>query len=390
MGVRPLDREAVIAEEGLDGRAHLAREERIGTCGEPRIDRESLAQGLAARSRRRGERIDRRPRPLGVHVVGGERRHAAPVADPGVEQSELLRRVGKIGRSLDADVRPHHDARRGDGGEELLVVRLGSARHGRPRLRAEVLHDHLLDVPVPTVEVADREDRAGALPSVLADADEDAGGERDREAARVLDRSKPHRRMLVRGTEVRAALRRKTVGGCLEHQSHRCAHLLQPSELLVAHDPRIQVRQQTRLLDHADRGSPHVVERRGETPRAQPLARHVVAVLRAIAQGEQRLLARTSAASPSDGEHLFRREERCFELGRRLGERAVVAVVAAEHRQWDEDLARVGDAVARAEIAKLRGHRLQPHEVFTSGHHELGRLVLGQGLASLGARERPP
>ena len=41
------------------------------------------------------------------------------------------------------------------------------------------------------MQVADREHRLGALPGVLPDPDEDAGGERDREAAGVLDRPQP-------------------------------------------------------------------------------------------------------------------------------------------------------------------------------------------------------
>ena len=78
-----------------------------------------------------------------------------------------------------------------------------------------------------------------------------------------------------------------------------------------------------------------------------------------------------------------------LELRGRLGERAVVAVVATEHRERDEDLARVGDAVARAEVAQVRGDRAQSLEVLAARGHQLGRLVDGHGLALLRARQRP-
>ena len=56
---------------------------------------------------------------------------------------------------------------------------------------AEVLHDHLLHVPVAPVQVADLEQRFGALPIGLADADEDACRERHGEPAGILDRAQP-------------------------------------------------------------------------------------------------------------------------------------------------------------------------------------------------------
>ena len=82
---------------------------------------------------------------------------------------------------------------------------LGRVVHRGPRLRPEVLDDHLLDVVVAAVQVADREERRRALARGLADPDEDPGGERDREPPGVLDRAQPHRRHLVGRPVVRAA-----------------------------------------------------------------------------------------------------------------------------------------------------------------------------------------
>ena len=47
-----------------------------------RIDREPFAQRVAARFGLRAQPLDLRPRLLRVHVVGRDRRHAAPVVDP--------------------------------------------------------------------------------------------------------------------------------------------------------------------------------------------------------------------------------------------------------------------------------------------------------------------
>ena len=53
--------------------------------------------------------------------------------------------------------------------------------HRGALLRQEVLDDHLLHVAVPRVRLRDRDERGDAVGTVLADADEDPGGERDRQ-----------------------------------------------------------------------------------------------------------------------------------------------------------------------------------------------------------------
>ena len=294
------------SSERVDRAPHLARDRMVGVEREARVDREALAERLAARGGRGRERLDRRPRPLGVHVVGRERRDPAPVADAGVEQPELLGSVREVRRSLHAHVRSEHDARRRHRGEERVGIRLRCVRHRRAGLRAEVLHDHLLDVPVAPVEVADREHGLGAFPRVLSDPHEDARGERDREAAGVLDRPQPHGRMLVGRAEVRPSPPGQAVRGRLQHQPHRCADVPQPRELLVGHDAGVQVREEAGLLDHADRRCADVLERRAEPAGREPPSRDLVPLLRPVTEGEQRFLARPLATSPGDREHLLR------------------------------------------------------------------------------------
>ena len=99
-------------------------------------------------------------------------------------------------------------------------------------------------VPVAPVQVADLEQRFGALPIGLADADEDACRERHGEPAGILDRAQPYGRHLVRRSVMQAALRGQTGARGLEHHAHRGAHVLQAGDLLVAHDARVEVGQQ--------------------------------------------------------------------------------------------------------------------------------------------------
>ena len=74
---------------------------------------------------------------------------------------------------------PEDQARRGDGPQEVVEIGLGGARALRAGLGAEVLDDDFLDVPVTAMQVADGEERLEPLGARLADADQDAGGERN-------------------------------------------------------------------------------------------------------------------------------------------------------------------------------------------------------------------
>ncbi len=115
------------------------------------------------------------------------------------------------------------DPRRGDRPEELVGrARLGAVHRGAG-LGQEVLHDHFLHVTVLEVRVRDRDERVDALGARLADADEDAGGERDAGPARGVQRGEPPRRGLVGRAEVRAAGLVQPVGERLDHHPLRRA-----------------------------------------------------------------------------------------------------------------------------------------------------------------------
>ena len=71
--------------------------------------------------------VEVRPRPLGVDVVGGQRRDAAPVVGAGAQQQLELGRVGEVRRHLHAHVRPQHEPGDGDG-RDVLEQRRHRAR----------------------------------------------------------------------------------------------------------------------------------------------------------------------------------------------------------------------------------------------------------------------
>ena len=79
-------------------------------------------------------------------------------------------------------------------------------------LGAEILDDDFLDMAVALVQIAQRQQRVDPLGARLADADQDAGGERHVELARRLDRGEPRRRGLVGRAVMRAAALRTSRG----------------------------------------------------------------------------------------------------------------------------------------------------------------------------------
>ena len=141
-----------------------------------RIDREPLGQHLAVARAFGRERVELRPRPLGIHVVGRDRRDAAPVVDARLDQAAIARLL-QVGRRLDRQRVAEDQARDGDGPQQLVERRLGRIGHARVGLGLEVLDDDFLQVAVRAVQVAQRHQRLDPLLARLADADQDARGE---------------------------------------------------------------------------------------------------------------------------------------------------------------------------------------------------------------------
>ncbi len=186
---------------------------------------------------------------------------------------------------------------------------------------------------------------------------------------------------------MRSSLRGEPVARGLEHDAHRGGDLLQARDLLVAHHPGVQVRQQSRLLDHADGDGAHVVEGGVEPTLVEPRPRDLVAVLRTIAEREERFLAAGLGTCASDRDRFLGREERSIELRRRFRERAVVTVIAAQHRERHEHLARVRHDLAVAQVAKPRGDGEQSFQVGSPRLEQRRRLVEAERHAPVGSRE---
>ena len=210
----------------------------------------------------------------------------------------------RFGRRLDGDVERHQQARERDRPEVVVERGLGRLGHLRAGLGAEVLHDHLLQVAVALVQVAQREQRLDALAARLADADQDAARVRDREAPGAVDRVQAHLGQLVGRAEVRPAALRQARARGLEHDPLRGADLAQGEQLVVVEDARIGVRQQARLAQHEPGAVRQVGGGRGEAEPLELLARRPVAQLGLVAEREQRLVAAGAAARLGDREHL--------------------------------------------------------------------------------------
>ena len=115
------------------------------------------------------------------------------------------------------------------------------------------------------------------------------------------------------------------------------------------------MRQQAGALEHCLGGAREVLERRRAAELGQLVAGRAVPQLRLVAEREQRLAATRRRAGGRDLDHLVDRQVRALAPARRGGERAVVADVATELRQRDEDLRRVGDEAAAALVPQRPG-----------------------------------
>ncbi len=167
-----------------------------------------------------------------------------------------------------------------------------------PGLGAEVLHDDLLQVAVPLVQLAQREQRLDALAARLADADQDAARVRDREAPGAVDRVESHLGQLVGRAEVRLAALRQPRARGLEHDPLRGRDLAQREQLVVVEDARVGVRQESRLAQHEPRAVRQVRRGGREAEPVELLASRAVAQLGLVAEREERLVAARACGRP--------------------------------------------------------------------------------------------
>ena len=233
--------------------------------------------------------------------------------------------------------------------------RLRRVDHPRARLGAEVLDDHLLHVAITLVRLTDREQRVDPLRTRLADPDQDPRREGDALGAGCVECCKTRGGKLVGRAEVRTAALREPLGRRLEHDPHRRRARAQHAHVGGGEHAGIEMRQQAGLLEHGVGGAREILERRRAAEVGQLIARRAVAQLRFVAEREERLATARGRAGGGDLDHLVDRQVGALAPARRGGERAVVAHVAAQLRQRDEDLRRIGDEAARACVPQAAG-----------------------------------
>ena len=103
------------------------------------------------------------------------------------------------------------------------------------------------------------------------------------------------------------------------------------------------MRQQSGFLEHCRCRPLDVLESRLASERGELLAHDAIAQLWFVAEREERLAAACARTRPRDSEHIVDRHERALATTWWPRERAVMAYVAAELRERDEDLRRVRD-----------------------------------------------
>ena len=222
---------------------------------------------------------------------------------------------------------------------------------------------------VALVEVADREQRLDPLLPRLADADEDPRREGDAQLAGEPHRLQPYGRALVGRAEMRPAALGEPIRCGLEHDSLRRRDLAQRRQLVTRHHARVGVRQQARLLEHEAAHAHEVLDRRRAAELGELFPRSAIAPFRLVAEGEQCLATAGRGAGARDAQHLVGGHVGALAPAGWGGERAVVANVAAELRQRDEDLRRVRDELTLALVAEAPRplHELRQRQVREHG-----------------------
>ncbi len=320
------------------------------------------------------EPVEGRPGALGVDVIGRDRRDASPVVDPGVQQRREV--VAQVGWGLEVDGVGQDQPGQGDGPPVGLVGARLVFPHGGARLRQEVLDDHFLHVAVAGVGVGDGLECLDAVGFGFADPDENAGGEGDAELAGRLERRQTAGRDLVGGVRVSGEVGPQR----FDHHALARRDRAEPGELVGVERAGVGVGEEAGFVEHQLAHRHQVLHRRGVSPFAQPGRGLRIAEFGTLAEREERLVAAGAGATLGDPQHLGRFEEGGVEPGRRLGEGAVAALVAAQHGERDEHLGRERHPIPVGVIAPLPG----------PGQEFVGREVreFGHGVGAFGKEGR--
>ncbi len=154
---------------------------------------------------------------------------------------------------------------------------------------------------------------------------------------------------------MRAAFLAQPLRDVLQHDSLRNANASEFGYLVAVHDTRIDMRQQAGVLQQHVAHCGEIGQRRFMAEMLQLLARSAVSKLGLIAEREQCFVASGPFAGTRDSENLLGRQKGGLPTPRRFCKRTVVAHIAAQMRQRDENLSGVGNHIAMTAVAKFSG-----------------------------------
>ena len=323
----------------------------MGIENELRMEGESRGKHEAPGLGRRAEDVEVRPRALRVDVIGSHWGDAAPVVDSSVEQHPEV--IGEVGWRLKMHFWRQNETSEGDG-VEVVIERAGRfGVHRRSILGKEVLHDDFLHMAISPVRSGDRLECFDPVVAVLPDANEDPSGEGDLQLTRPFECGQAS----LWGFVGRSTVTCEVAAKRLDHHPLRWRHCTKPREILAGECPGVCMGEKSTLLEDQAGHGDDVINGGGMAVIGQPFAGYRIAVLWGFAESEQRFVAASTGPGNSECPNLCRGEIGRFESRRWLGEGAVSAAVAAQHREGNEHLGRIGDPGAESGIsdgARLR------------------------------------
>ena len=191
--------EAVGIDHAADNAGEFGRQPGVRIARVGRIDRQPRHQDFADIRRALRQNIQFRPGCFRIDVIRRNRGYAPPIINAGGDQAFIVRR-GKVRRCLQVHRRAKDQAGGGDGPKQIIQIGFFGVGALGVRLGAEILHDHFLDVTVLGMQVGDCHQAVQPFLAGFADADQDAGGERNFRFPGEANGFQPHRRALVRRT----------------------------------------------------------------------------------------------------------------------------------------------------------------------------------------------
>ena len=137
---------------------------------------------------------------------------------------------------------------------------------------------------------------------------------------------------------MRATTLAQSLCATLQHQPHGRRDRAELSQLAATQRARVDVGQQTRFFENAQRHCADVIDCTAITAGTEPLPGRAIAKLRFFTQSQEHLTAAGCRPFSHRGEDVIELKIQRIELGGCFGKGAVVTDIAAQLRNRDEDL----------------------------------------------------